>query len=281
MNYTAKDFPSCIYLETSVRCNAKCPICPSPHLRRPDMPFLAARRIIDQCVGHQVDELHPFQYADPLVWPHLIALLEYARKKLPNTKHILYCNGGLLTEEMARALIGVPIDSITFSIDGATKAVYEAHRPPLVFETVRDNVLRFLEINEQAGHPVHTRAHFTFTKRNEHERNAFYEFWADKADEVTFHECDSRAEQFGGEKRYYTQASIEPCAQPFNGLFVHSNGNVAMCCIDSKPDAVLGNVNEQSIEDIWHGPELTYIRELHNARRKTEIPLCRACSVRN
>lgn len=279
--FVAKEFPSCIYLETSVKCNAKCTFCPSQFLTRPDMTWKLAKSVVDQCAGHDIEEFHPFQYADPLVWKYLLRLLEYARKKLPQAELHLWTNADLLDRDMAGQLIDVGVDWITFSVDGATREVYEAHRPPLHFDRVQSHILQFLHINEERGHPIKTRAHFTISSRNDHERSAFRAFWTDKVDEVSMHEVDSRSEHLGGESRYSSHPSSEPCAQPFNGSYIHSNGNVAMCCLDSRPETVLGNLKEQSIEEVWHGPLLQGVRDLHNAGQKAMIPLCKSCSVRN
>jgi len=276
----AKDFPGVVQLETSVRCNAHCLICPSQYLKREDMTLEFAKGIIDQCVGRPVEVFHPYGYAEPLVWPHLESLISYIRDRLPTTQVVLYTNAALLGEEMAQILIDLGIAHITFSVDGVTAETYEAARPPLKLAAVIANILRFLELNEAAGSPVTTRAHMTFTNRNRHEVPEFFKYWTGRVDEVTHRECDSRTEQFDGEPRCYTGcASSDPCAQPFAGMYIWCDGSVGMCCIDSGPETSMGNLHEQSMEEIWRGPVLSHVRELHNAGRKAEIPLCSTCSV--
>jgi len=280
MRRVVEDFPKVIQLETSVKCNARCPICPSKYLKREDMSLEFAQSIVDQCVGRGVEVFHPFGYAEPLVWPSFIELVGYLREKLPTTQVTLYTNAALLDERTAQALIDLRIAHVTFSIDGVTAEVYEKQRPPLKFSVVMANTLRFLELNRDAGNRVGTRAHMTFTDRNRAEVPAFFKYWEGLVDEVTHRECDSRSEQFGGEPRTYTGcASTEPCAQPFNGMYIWCDGSVGMCCIDSKPETSMGNLHEQSIEEIWSGPPLQRVRELHNSQRKSQIPLCSTCSV--
>lgn len=275
------NFPRCVYLETSVRCNARCPMCPSLWLTRPDMSLAHAKNVVDQCAEHSVDEFHPFQYADPLVWPEFRELMSYVSGKLPNTTVVLYTNAGLLDYEMSRFLVGLGVSmSITFSVDGTDKETYEMHRPPLKWEKVLSNIRTFLEINDLADGAVQTRAHMTLTPENQHQAATFAAFWANKVKSVTFHERDSRAEQYGGPKRLYTQSSLQPCGQPFNGIFIFSDGEVGMCCVDTGPADSLGNVFEQSIEEIWNGEKFQRVRDLHLSGRKLEIPLCRNCSVR-
>src|SRR5206468_3109710 len=63
-------------------------------------------------------------------------------------------NGSLLTEERARKLLEAKIDAIDFSIDGATARMFEGIRVNLVYDEVRDNVLRFIAMRDEAGSPA-------------------------------------------------------------------------------------------------------------------------------
>ena len=50
-----------------------------------------------------------------------------------------------------------------------------------------------------------------------------------------------------------------------------------MCAIDSEGKYVAGNVEMQTIKEVWNGP-LKWVRELHIRRRFSELPeVCRKC----
>jgi radical SAM protein with 4Fe4S-binding SPASM domain len=49
------------------------------------------------------------------------------------------------------------------------------------------------------------------------------------------------------------------CAAPWRGLHINPRGDVKTCCAGD-PN-MLGNLNDQTIEQILNGPELTQIRE--------------------
>ncbi|MBZ5609661.1 MAG: glycosyltransferase [Acidobacteriia bacterium] len=68
-------------------------------------------------------------------------------------------------------------------------------------------------------------------------------------------------------------ALIHSCEQnPWETAHVLSNGDVVACeVLDKTP---LGNLSEQSIEEIWHGAAYQSFRERY---RRGEIPECRAC----
>jgi MoaA/NifB/PqqE/SkfB family radical SAM enzyme len=64
------------------------------------------------------------------------------------------------------------------------------------------------------------------------------------------------------------------CAAPWIGQLVISvDGDVQLCCASQYP---LGNLNQSSIDEIWHGPKMTKIREtFHNGRYPRLCGYCR------
>ena len=84
----------------------------------------------------------------------------------------------------------------------------------------------------------------------------------------------------GGAEPYPWQA----CRRPFTLMYMTANGNILPCCIapfavalHEYPEIVLGNVREQSLEEIWHG------RLYQKFRRQLLSPEpaspCRGCGV--
>lgn len=279
------DFPSTIYLETSVKCNGQCIICPNVELDRPDMSFEMVKSVIDQCVGHTVDEVHPFQYGEPLLYPFQRETLAYIGEKLPNTKRVLFTNASVLSEDWATCLLDLGVETIRFSVDGFSKEVYEKQRPGLNFETTIANVERYLLMNEERGRPTYTGIQFTITNVNAHEQGRVVELWTPRVNEMVVHECDSRSESVGNDRvhpRYYSNPNLTAaCWQPFLALSVRSNGDVSLCCIDWTPEIIVGNLYDSTVEEIWLGEELRRVQDLHLAGKKAEIPICSTCSVWN
>jgi len=60
---------------------------------------------------------------------------------------------------------------------------------------------------------------------------------------------------------------------------IHWNGDFSICCDDWDRKAVLGNVNNQSIHDIWNSPKLKEFRKLHLSGQCDRIALCKNCNV--
>lgn len=68
------------------------------------------------------------------------------------------------------------------------------------------------------------------------------------------------------------------CKRPFNMLNIRPNGNVALCCSDLYGDIVMGNVIENSLEEVWNSEKFVmYRHELKNNGR-ANLELCKTCS---
>jgi len=70
-----------------------------------------------------------------------------------------------------------------------------------------------------------------------------------------------------------------PCLALWSTVEILVNGDVHLCCVDVDGAAKLGNVSDQSIAEIWHGPALEEARRKHLGGARNEIPICDRCTV--
>ena len=68
-----------------------------------------------------------------------------------------------------------------------------------------------------------------------------------------------------------------PCPFIFERLNIDSRGNVMVCGYDISGNTSMGNVNTESIRDIWHGEGFAFYRDKHLAGRGKDIALCAGC----
>ncbi len=68
-----------------------------------------------------------------------------------------------------------------------------------------------------------------------------------------------------------------PCPFIFERLNIDSRGNVMVCGYDIAANTSMGNVNHQSIAEIWHGEGFRLYREKHLAGQGRDLPLCATC----
>src|SRR6185436_11116555 len=64
-------------------------------------------------------------------------------------------------------------------------------------------------------------------------------------------------------KRPLYPRAFRPCRLLYSGLMIYSNGNVGACsCRDfeASSELILGNVADQSMDEMWNGEKLASIR---------------------
>jgi hypothetical protein len=57
------------------------------------------------------------------------------------------------------------------------------------------------------------------------------------------------------------------------------NGDVPLCCVDWHRTTILGNLERQSVHEVWHGEKVQAVRDaLREGRTDALPPICVNCS---
>jgi len=259
-------------------CNAQCVMCPYQKMIRPKvkMSMQLYRKIIDDCLENGIESVNLNFYNEPFLDNLIFERIEYAKSK--EIKVSLFSNGSVLNKEIIDQILDSGIDEIDFSFDGFSKKTYEQIRVNLNFEKTRDNILGLIEERNKRGlnKPKITMI-FVKSDKNIGEVNDFKNFWKDKADVVGFSQDDNRNQTLDLSK-FKTKKSIAyPCRKPWSELIVMSDGRVPLCCVDCDGSIILGDLNNQTISDVWNNEKFRKIRQLHLSYQADQIPICRNC----
>ena len=143
-----RDLPlEAMLVAVSQRCNLKCPFCTREHgegLEAADLGAEVFNRVLDQCPNLMYLGLQGI--GEPLLNPDLFRIVKETRKRLPTLGRLaLTTNGTLMNRDMAVRLIDEGLNNITFSVDGATKPIYEKYRVGASFESVIGNIASAVE----------------------------------------------------------------------------------------------------------------------------------------
>jgi len=110
------------------------------------------------------------------------------------------------------------------------------------------------------------------------------------ADEVTFHRYFEAS--VPGTKRWVYNAPVRMSAIgklmrkrnfcfSLDGITILSNGIVAQCCADYEGKFPIGDMNSETIEQVWNGPKLKTVKDNLRHRRFEGIPMCSNCDLIN
>jgi radical SAM protein with 4Fe4S-binding SPASM domain len=271
--------PRYIQLETVTRCNASCPFCPQNELDRgvPRMPDEIWQKVVADTRGWGMT-YRPFLTNEPFVDVRQAEITRHIKENDPTAKVEYNTNGELMTEKTARAILEAGVDIIRFSIDGLSRETYEPSRVGVSFDRVYERVPAFLKIWREEGHEekgVFTEVRCIEVPENRHELDDYRAFWSPLCSGVVV----TQLYQWPWTGQRPEDVVARPCLKVLDELFVYADGNVTMCCWDVHERAVIGNVREQTIEEIWNGYAVTQLRNLLDDGRRDLIHLCSRCNA--
>ncbi|MFC2039359.1 radical SAM/SPASM domain-containing protein [Chloroflexota bacterium] len=265
-------------------CNLRCVMCPYPRMTREkiQMSMDLFKKIVDDAARNNIRGICLNNCNAPLLDPLLFERIEYAKDK--GLRVGFFSNGSLLTKDKRDVLLNSGLDWINFSIDGATKETYERIRVGASFEKTRDNVIGLIEERNERGLKKPSITVWLVAQRgNYHEIKQFKSFWKGFADNIRIESVDERSTSglLPEALRSSTKPRrLYPCRLLIQKIVVMSNGKVALCCIDYDGSTVLGDLNKQTINEIWDSDRFKRIRELHLCGRGDGIELCRDTNCR-
>lgn len=271
------EYPLLVDLELSSLCNLKCPMCYTisyefkQKVNTGYMNFELYKKVVDEIAG-KVPSLRLSLRGESTFHPKFTECITYAREK--GIKEVSFLtNGSQLNRENFIRIMKAGATWITLSIDGL-KEEYERIRKPLKFEETLNRIKEIKRIKEeyQTHQPVIKIQGIWPSIRNNPE--AFYNTFAPYVDFIAFNpliDFHRNPDDKLFIEDYY-------CPMLYQRLVIGSDGQVMMCSNDENNLHVIGNVNTQSVFDIWHGEELNRIRELHKKPQGyREVDICRLC----
>lgn len=286
-------FPLMLQIETSSNCPFNCIFCARNEMKRPkqNMTMEMFRKIIDESVKYgRRRSIYLYKDGDPLKNPYIAEMIKYCKDNDASETLALATSGLLLTEDMAKKILDSGLDEIWFSLDGFSKVVHNKVKGIDCHDQVYDNVVNFIEQRNKRGlkHP-YVRAKFLTLDVNVHEIDDFKKYWNRYADEVVIVEelsswdgSNERVNKVVKEMGIYRkiwQAAAQryPCDRLWYMACITSNGNVTPCVEDWDERCVIGNINENSLYQIWHGELLHDVRKKHIEGKFDEVQLCAKC----
>ena len=275
--------PKVLYIETTNHCNAHCIMCPHDKMERErnHMEWDLFTRIIDQCADFEGCGLRIFLHKDgePLMDPLLLERIDYAGKVLKRSTIHFNTNASLLGEDKIEQILRSPLDSITFSVDGASAETYNKVRVGLKYDTVRANVEAYLQKRGESRRGPRVILQMVMSRENQHEAEEFRRQWRGKADFVFIKPMHNFLVQgtalHGGDVGPVQSAR---CSMPFHVMLLYQNGDAGLCCWDFDHIRKLGNVLDSTLLDMFASDAYAEVRRAMKRKDCARIAPCNACS---
>lgn len=262
-------------IETHNICNLKCTMCPYPITKREphQMSMQLFKDIVDDAVSFGINNFCLSHYNEPLLDSLLFDRIDYIKSK--GMRVGFYSNATLLNKYNIEQIIISRVDYINFSMDGYSKEVYEQIRIGATFEIVKQNILNLISRKNTLNRPVPViSVGMTVQEFNVNELEQFQQYWKDLCN-VGFWEADNRKLTNVTQKR---NTRAYPCGLLCGGgLSVMSNGKIPLCCRDYDGDYLLGDLNHQTVNDVWNSKMLQSYKSMHYKGHGDVISICKNC----
>jgi len=272
--------PLGLQIEPTNCCNAACAFCPGRRSTRKngyiDMDLF--KRIVDEAAMLGVKRIYLDLHGEPTLHPRIIEMIQYVKSK--NLAFHMTTNGMLLDQENSREILRAGVtraDHITFSILGDSKNTHNSLMKHANLEIIKENICALVDARKQLGlnGPVIDTI-FRKIDQNRYEEEGYRDTWNGIVDYAK--SGGSISKSFSTYKLGTPSiARKQRCKTVQERMTIYWNGAVTICPHDLDGDYVLGNLNEQSIQEIWNGEQLSTLRKLHREKRFAEFPLCERC----
>jgi radical SAM protein with 4Fe4S-binding SPASM domain len=253
-----------IQIESSTICNGHCAFCPRFDMTRlgGTMTDELFHKIIEDAIEMGVKEIYPFLNGEPFLFPKLFEWLDYLKER--DIKVTLYTNASVFTKEKADKLnTYTNITDLIFSMHGYNKQSYESQMQ-LSYEKVKSNIEYFISIAK-----IPYQIYMLDTSINHEGINEFLDTWKGNKTFI------AKYNNWAGKRISSMKGNRVPCERILNSMTIYWDGRVNLCCMDSDAGVILGDLNKQSIKEIWESNQ--WMRNKHK-QYDFDLPLCRDCN---
>jgi radical SAM protein with 4Fe4S-binding SPASM domain len=242
-----------IIIETTNICDARCVICPREKFTQRLQVMDMALESIDTC-----------GFGECFLDRYIFERFAYIQAKIPKAEIFVSTTAFHMDEHSWDDVLKY-IDILKLSIYGATEETYEAfHRGKVKYKTSMENILGFLDYSKNDPKRPYTIGLFVTTDVNRHEKDQWIDMWKPRLDEVFVWEPHNWIE--GRDYRKIDHTRQVTCGRPDNApIYIHCDGTVSPCCWDIHKQIPLGNLKDQTIEEIYHGEPYKKLRKAHRA----------------
>jgi len=282
--------PFVVYCELSGYCNLRCKFCPYAKHAKTTKKDLMTFDIFEKLINDLKqfpDKLKLFRICgngENLLNKSIIKMLQHLYDSKITHKTQLITNGTLLNQELIQKLPSL-LDMIVISIEGLSNNDYvEFSGTKIDYNQFCNNIRELYKHKKDCV--IHLKIH-NLAVSTEDKKKIFFDTFQDYCDEIyienivpLFPEMDycSSTESF----RFDNNTSIKKriiCPQIFKSVQVQADGDVVPCCVDWNRINLLGNIMKESLYDIWNGPILYNLQQIHLHGNRFNIHPCKNCSM--
>lgn len=276
------DYPKYIELQFHNKCNSNCLICPYKNMNYSyeKMTDELFEKILNEIDEKKLKRIIPYLNNEPFLDSNFIDKVKMLRNKFKKIEIEISSNVSMIKEEDIIKMCDLNITELRLSVFGYEKSTYNRMMPCLNYEKTFEklkmisNIMKNTntiisivmidndEINEQE---------FINMENMCNELEFKFERWGflDRSDNVTY-----KSNNIYNEDVSYCEQN-----RPLERMHILSDGRVIFCCQDWSHSLVVGNVNNNTISEVWNSDIYNNARNSLYDKEKDSPMICKKCKL--
>lgn len=276
-----------VRIENTNFCGYKCVMCPrDKHTRPQGIMSIDDFEIVLDRIGSFSGEMHLHGFGEPLLDKSLPEKLRRVRQKLPGkTTTVIFSTLGVrVSESYLYELAEAKLTAIMVSCYGYNPESYKMVHGRNAFHIVKENLATLSKVRkERNGYPnvciIPSGDPMLITLSTKKDGRADFFEWAESLGHRFIEE--RKLHNFGDGRGYNIPKNERMCpvirGRRNSILQITWDLNVIPCCYDYNASIVLGNLRNQTLEEIFTGLEYFRFVRAHLANDLEDYKICQNC----
>ena len=282
-----KDFPNYINIEITNECNLSCPMCPNsiiPKEKKGYMKIDLVQKIIQEVDINGTSNLLFVKQGEPFLHPQVREIFTLLRQT-KNRQNVLWVsNGTTLNNKHIEALIEFQIDELNLSIDSIHPETYFKIRRVELDKTIANLEQLLKRKAEEKSDRPHISVNMVVRKDNVDEMKSTRAFFKKHKIQLTVQKYNPSFTSLdvGTDRWTLGKGDITPrypCPHVFVNFVINYDGSVCLCCADWEGAFKIGDLNRNSIREIWNSDKYREVRKNHLSGQYERISICKDCTA--
>ncbi len=289
------DTPLSLNIEASRACNIKCIYCVhslpgekladinfKPDIMDQDIYF----KIVADCKSFEkrIKTIRFAGYGEPLMNKHLAKMITHTKQNGICNQIVVFTNALLLNHEVSKALITAGTDVFRITIQGLSAEAYKKNAGVKNdYKLLMENLKYLYEIRGECRIFIKM---LNIAVNSEEE--VFYDMFSDICDEIAIENVTKANNEVDysdiiqkNNKLIVTGEHeinrVHVCPYPFYMLTINADGNVSACCQAINKAFLVGNVRQESLNQIWNNQRINELRIFQLKHTRFKHGICRDC----
>lgn len=273
-------FPLFLDLEITNSCNLDCLMCGRQIMKRKIgfMEFTLFKKIIDEASREKCKGIRFIRYGEPFLHKDVFRMILYVKEK---NMPVHLTTNGTFSEDVLNKIIDSGLDSIIFSFQGTTPDEYRKMRNTDKYGLLVNNIKKLVTLRDKKERPF-IQINTTLLDEGKKEVGEFMKYWSGVVDNVDYWYTSFRGLEHVERlkpllKRERIDIGSGLCTEVRTKLSINWDGFVTACCQDFDKELIVGDLNKNTLKEIWNGDIIRKLRDILAVGKRDQIPFCRKC----